>query len=168
MSDETLISYLRDKVKCQEDQICELREKLIKFHVITVEKDELQSQLNDLKRWVESVEFREKEINNELLNEMNHQSLKLEKAKADYIASRTQISRLLELNENMTSQIDIHKQNEQRLTTDIEELEITQKRIRNELCNAKVNMNCMNIFFIIICSRVVCLICAGQHQKYTI
>lgn len=144
MSTEKLISNLRDKLKHQDDQICELREKLVKFNTVVANKDELQKQLTDLKRWMESVEFRERQINNDLLNEINCQSSKLEKAKAQYTMSRTEINRLLELNEHMTTQIDIQKQNEQKLIFDIKELEITQNRIRNELCNAKVNINYIN------------------------
>lgn len=139
MSHDHIIRELKDKACSQEEQIYKFREKLVTYDKVITEKEELQCELNDLKRWMEDVKCKEQQINADLMNSLDCQSKKLKKSEASESQLRTEKNRLLDFNDRMTEQIKKLKQNEQKHLTSIEELTLSKKSLQCELTNANVS-----------------------------
>lgn len=140
MTHDPLTRELKDKLCYQEDQIYKLREKLVTYDKVISKKEELECQLNELKRWLEDVEFKEKKINNDLLNNLECQSKKLKQSEAAECQLRAEKNKLLDINDCMAEQIRTLTQNEQKLLNSIEELTIFKNRLQCELTNATVSL----------------------------
>lgn len=138
MAHDPLTRELKDKLCYQEDQIYRLREKLVTYDKVISKKEELECQLNELKQWLEDVQFKEKKINTDLLNNLECQSKKLKQSEAVECQLRAEKNKLLDLNDCMTEQIRTLTQNEQKLQNSIEELMICKNRLQCELTDANV------------------------------
>lgn len=137
---DQLISDLKDKACYQEEQIHLLREKLVAYDKVISKKEELQSQLQDVKRWMEDVELKDKQINTDLLNNLECQTMKLKKSEMALCQLQTERNRLLDLNDRLAEQISALKDSEQNLLNAIEELTICKKRLQCELSTAHVSI----------------------------
>lgn len=154
MSYDQLIRDLKDKACCQEEQIHLLREKLVTYDKIISTKEELQNQLQDVKRWIEDIELKEKQINTDLLNNLECQTIKLKQSEIEVCQLQTERNRLLDLNDRLAEQIKALKDSEQKLINSIEELMICKKRLQFELSTVHVSiyyrflseMNCIIYF----------------------
>jgi len=124
-----------------EEEICKLKNKLIRYDEILAEKDELHNQLNDLKRWIENVEIKEKQINNDLLNDLDNQTKKLKKAEESEAILQTEKKELLNRIDRKTEEISTLKKKEENLLIEMEELNTNKKQMQNELSKAKVLIN---------------------------
>lgn len=139
MSYEQTIKELKDKTCYQEQQIYTLREKLVTHDKVIAKNDELQCHLRDLKQWIEHIEFKEKQMNTDLLNNLECQAKKLKKSEVAECQLRTEKNSLVDLNDRMTEQIRTLTQNEQKLLNSIEELTIYKNRLQSEITDANVS-----------------------------
>lgn len=137
---DALIRDLKNKACCQEEQIHLLKKKLVAYNEVINKKEELQSQLQDVKRWMEDVELKDKQINTDLLNNLECQTIKLKKSEMTVSQLQTERNRLLDLNDRLAKQISALKDSEQNLLNTIEELTICKKRLQCELSTANVSI----------------------------
>jgi len=147
MQENVLHSDLKETVKYQHEQICSLKTKLMTHEGISDQNDELRVQLDSLKLWIQSMQFKENEMNKDLLNEVNCQSAELEKSRRDNATMRVEINRLIELSEHLSTQIDEIKQTEQKKAYDMEDLKTVHNRVLKELRNTEVNVNFISVDF---------------------
>lgn len=131
---------LKDKLACQDEQICRLKEKLTSHDKIVAQKDELQIEYKNLKQWLED-EFdnKYKKINTDLSKSLDSQKDKLKKAEMDNCKLRTENEKLIDVNERICEQLNAIQENEQKLRIEIDELEVCKSRDQSELCHTKVN-----------------------------
>lgn len=123
-----------------QEQICELENKLIRYDEIITEKDELHSQINDFKLWIENTELKEERIRKNLLNDLDTQTKKLRKSEECQVILKTENKGLLSEIGSKDEQICTLKQKEQSLRNEADDLKKNKKQIENDLRKAKVNL----------------------------
>lgn len=126
-----------DQKNCQE-QICKLKNKLIKYDEILEEKDQLHKQLNDFKQWMENVSNKEKQMSNDLLMNLEYQKHQLRKAEESEAVLQTKNKELLDTIDKKNEQIRTLEETQQCLRIEIEQLQTDKERTQNELCKVKV------------------------------
>lgn len=132
------IRYLKDKLGCQNEQICQLKEKLVTFDELVNNNNELKTKFDKFKQWVEDITKKENKMKNDNLNNLELYKQKLIESKLNESKLQSENKKLIEDIECMQKNINTYKNNEQKHSTEIEDLEEHKTRIINDLCNAKV------------------------------
>lgn len=140
------VRNLQEKLACQNEEICNLKEQLSLRIEDMAMKDALQKKFNELQQWVEEAKIIQKRTNDEQLNIIKCQSQKLEKVELNMTSLRADNNRLNEVNICQAEQLKALKRNEQRLIADVEKLETLKISQENELFNVKVSMQCSITF----------------------
>lgn len=131
---------LKDRLACQNNKVCGLKEKLVTYDRDVAMKEDLKCQLHNLQKWIEDVDCKVKQSNNQMINIINNQKQKTKEAETQECKLRSENTRLNNLNDCFTEKINTLNRKEQTLIAEIEKLELCKINIQNELCAAEVNL----------------------------
>ncbi|VVC30984.1 Hypothetical protein CINCED_3A020926 [Cinara cedri] len=137
-SDEDTI-YLNEKLACQQEQICKLKEKLITYDEVNDKKEQLEIQLEKLKKWLEDMEVKDNRMKRNMKSDLEIQTEKLRKAEDVAFELRMENKKLLDVNECIVEQLNTIKKNEQKILIEMDDLKICQNRIKDDLAYAKTD-----------------------------
>lgn len=137
-ADDELIRELKHRETEQTEQISRLKCKLLLYDQTVAERDELRSQVDDVQRWTRELVDSERQLHGELQRDLEAQMSALEAAERDRAALDADNRRLADINERVTEQLSAIRDNEKRLTVEIDLLEIAKRRVLDELKCAKV------------------------------
>lgn len=141
MQSDQETNYLNDKSACQHEEIYKLKEKLVTYNEVNDKKKQLESQLNELKKWVEDVKYKDNQMIYDIKNNYDIQTEKLRKAEEFICKLQTENKKLLDVNECITKQLNMIKKREQKILIEIEDSKICQNRLKDDLHYAKVKYN---------------------------
>lgn len=139
MSQDQKTQDLKDKLDCLNNQICVLKENLITYDKDILKKDDLKCRLHNLQQWIEDVDCKVKQSNNDVFNIINKQKQKIKEAEVQECMLRSENTRLHNANDCITDKLNKLHRKEQALTAEIEKLELCKINIENELCSAQVS-----------------------------
>lgn len=121
-------------------KICELRESLVTYKKDVSTRDNLKCRLHDLKQWIEDVDCKVNQSNNDILNIIDKQIQKIKDAEVQANMLRSENCKLLNTKECITEKINTLTQKEQTLVAEMGKLELVNINIQSELCNAEVSL----------------------------
>lgn len=139
MSRGQVTQDFKDKLTHHNNQICEFKESLVTYDKDVSTRDDLKCRLHDLQQWIEDVDCKVKQSNNDILNIVNKQLQKIKDAEVQECMLRSDNSNLLNTKECITEKLNTLTRKEQALVAEIEKLELLNMNIQNELCNAEVS-----------------------------
>jgi len=139
MSRDQTTQNLKDRLACENNKVCALKEKLVTYDKDVAMKDDLKCQLHSLQKWIEDVDCKVKQSNNDVLNIINKQKQKIKEAEMQECKLRPENTKLKNTNDCLTEKINTLNWKEQTLIAEIDKLELCKVNIQNELCNAEVN-----------------------------
>jgi len=140
MSRDQKTQDLKDKLACQNNQICELTEKLVTYEKDILKRDDLKCRLHSLQQWIEDVDCKVKQSNNDVFNIINKQKQKIKEAEGQECMLRSENSRLHNTKDCIAEKLNKLQRKEQALIAEIEKLELCKINIQNELCSAQVSL----------------------------
>lgn len=149
MSHDQLLRDLKEKTAYQEEQIYILRKKLASLDEVIAKKEELQTQYNNLKRWIEDTKYKEKQMHNDLLVDYDKLSEKLTKAETAEGELKREKNKLTDVNDRITEQLNDLKQNENKILSENTNLKTSLKCVQSELHKVKVSVAKMSFFKLI-------------------
>ncbi|XP_026820541.1 centromere-associated protein E-like [Rhopalosiphum maidis] len=141
MSRDHTTQDLKDRLACQNNKVCALKEKLVTYDRDVAMKEDLKCQLHNLQKWIEDVDCKVKQSNNQMINIINNQKQKTKEAETQECKLRSENTRLNNLNDCFTEKINTLNRKEQTLIAEIEKLELCKINIQNELCAAEARVN---------------------------
>ncbi|XP_003242602.1 myosin-10 [Acyrthosiphon pisum] len=141
MSQDQKTQDLKDKLDCQNSQICVLQEKLVTYDKDILKKDDLKCRLHNLQQWIEDVDCKVKQSNNDVFNIINKQKQKIKEAEVQECMLRSENTRLHNANDCITEKLNKLHRKEQALIAEIEKLELCKINIQNELCSAQTRVD---------------------------
>ncbi|XP_060856312.1 myosin-10-like [Metopolophium dirhodum] len=141
MSRDQKTQDLKDKLACQNSQICILQEKLVTYDKDISKKDDLKCRLHNLQQWIEDVDCKVKQSNNDVFNIISKQKQKIKEAEVQECMLRSENTRLHNANDCIAEKLNKLHRKEQALTAEIEKLELCKINIQNELCSAQTRVD---------------------------
>jgi len=139
MSHDQKTQDLKDKLACHNDEICVLKENLVTYDKDILKKDDLKCRLHNLQQWIEDVDFKVKQSNNDVFNIINKQKQKIKEVEEQECMLRSENTRLHNANDCITEKLNKLRRKEQALTAEIDKLELCKINIQNELCSTQVS-----------------------------
>lgn len=139
MSHDCLMKDLKEKTAHEEEQICMLKGKLVTYDETLNKKYELQAQVQNLKQWIESVQCKDKQIKNDLMNNCKAITKKLKKAEMDECLLIKENNKLAVVNCRITEQLNTLKQSKNNILHDIRDLETCLNCCQSESCKIQVS-----------------------------
>ncbi|CAH1732495.1 unnamed protein product [Aphis gossypii] len=143
MSRDQTTQNLKDRLACENNKVCSLKEKLISYDKDVAMKDDLKCQLYNLQKWIDDVDCKVKQSNNDVLCIINKQKQKIKEAEVQECKLRSENTKLKTTNDCLTEKINTLNRKEQTLIAEIEKLEQCKINIQNELCSAEARVNDM-------------------------
>jgi len=140
MSRDQKTHDLKDRLACQNSQICILQEKLVTYEKDISKKDDLKCRLHNLQQWIEDVDCKVKQSNNDVFNIISKQKQKIKEAEVQECMLRSENTRLHKTNDCIAEKLSKLNRKEQALVAEIEKLELCKINIQNELCIAQVSL----------------------------
>ncbi|XP_025196738.1 filament-like plant protein 1 [Melanaphis sacchari] len=137
MSRDQRTQDLKDRLACQNNKVCALKDKLVTYEKDIAMKNDLKCQLYNLQKWIEDVDFKVKQSNNDVLSIINKQKQKIKEVETQECKLRSENTKLNDSNDCITEKLYTLNQKEQTLIVEIEKLELCKINIQNELCNAE-------------------------------
>jgi len=137
--DQTTLD-LKGKLTNLNSQICVLKENLVTYDKDISKKDDLKCRLHNLQQWIEDVDYKVKQSNNDVFNIINKQKQKIKEAEVQECMLRSENTRLQTENDCIAEKLNTLNRKEQALSTEIEKLELCKVNIQNELCSTKVSL----------------------------
>ncbi|VVC44139.1 Hypothetical protein CINCED_3A019488 [Cinara cedri] len=131
---------LKTNFECKKNVLCQLEEKLSTYEDDLSKKKEMQNQVCKLKEWLEEIQHKSNKMNNDMINNLDVQTEKLNKVEATECMLRNENKKLLDVNDRTGHQLSDLKKQEQKLPMEIEDLKIRKDCIQNDICNAKVEV----------------------------
>jgi len=140
MSRDQVIQDLKDKLACQNNEICELKNNLVTYDKDISTKDDLKCRLHNLQQWIEDVDSKVKQSNNDMSNIIKKQVQKTKEAEVQECVLRSENTRLRNANDSFIEKLNTLERKEQTLIAEIEKLELCKINIQKELCSAEVSL----------------------------
>lgn len=139
------VNNVQDMLTCQDAElrISSLKEQLVEYKADMAIKDELQKQFNGLHRWVENAAATLQQTDTEQSNIINCQMDKMKKSELAEIALRGENDRLTDVVKNQTEKLKLLQRNEQSLRDDMDNMNVSKKKLETELFDTKVSLNIM-------------------------
>lgn len=139
VADDGSVRELKRREAELTEQICRLKSKLLLYDETAAERDELRAQLDDVRRWTRELVDDERQLHGELQRDLEAQVSALETAERDRTALDVENRRLADINERIADQLTAVRDNEKRLTVEIDLLEVAKRRALDELECAQVH-----------------------------
>lgn len=140
MSRDQTTQDLKDKLACQNSQICVLKENLLTYDKDISKRDDLKCRLHNLQQWIEDVDCKVKQSNNDVFNIIKKQKQKIKEAEVQECMLRSENTRLHNANDCIAEKLNTLIRKEQALTAEIEKLESCKVNIQKELCTVQVSL----------------------------
>lgn len=140
MSRDQKTQDLQDNLACLNDQICILKDKLVTYDKDILKRDDLKCRLHNLQQWIEDVDCKVKQSNNDVFNIIKKQKQKIKEAEVQECMLRSENTRLQNANDCIADKLNTLNRKEQALTAEIDKLELSKINMQNELCSAQVSL----------------------------
>ncbi|XP_026819169.1 tropomyosin-like [Rhopalosiphum maidis] len=141
MYSEDKTQELEEIISCQKEKICKLNKKLVEFDAVVSERNDIQQTYTQFEQSNEnSNNGNYKKSFNELLATCDIQSEKLKKAADTEYQLELKYRKLENDNNSLNRQLRILRCNENKLQSDLAEMETALKCAQRELCTTKLEL----------------------------
>lgn len=134
------IAHLKAALECKKNIIYKLEDKLYTYDDELNKKEDMQTELYKLEQWLENIQCKSIQMENDMLNDLNVQTEKLNDIEACKCALKKKNNELHDENDCTNQQLNETKKEEQKLLNEIDDLNNCKNRIQNDVCNLKVSI----------------------------